>query len=140
MYEVECPVCLETRRCVEQPNCKHALCPECYENIYCTKEIELPEFPFPELRHAYGEENDDGRLTGSKWNDYREEIYEWDSKCLALIEERKRVAPKEDTCTSAHCAVNKTFSQTTFFIPLRIVGISNSKLHEYYKTHFADIS
>ncbi len=30
----ECPICLETKTCFEQPKCKHPICSDCFRVIY----------------------------------------------------------------------------------------------------------
>ena len=43
--EVECPICLETKRGLKQPNCEHKICVDCFR--YSRYGIfEEPEFPY----------------------------------------------------------------------------------------------
>jgi len=44
---VECPVCYESKRGVQQPNCTHTICIECFKNCYYGILIE-PTFPYSE--------------------------------------------------------------------------------------------
>jgi hypothetical protein len=30
----ECPICLDTKMCFEQPRCKHPICADCFRTIY----------------------------------------------------------------------------------------------------------
>lgn len=42
-----CPVCLETKRCIEQPHCDHTLCIQCFKNCY-DGIFHEPTFPYSE--------------------------------------------------------------------------------------------
>jgi len=35
--DIECPVCLNIKRCVSQPKCEHNICIECFKLIYYDK-------------------------------------------------------------------------------------------------------
>ena len=45
---VECPICLETTRCVTQPKCEHTICVECFKRCYYGdyNEKTRPKFPY----------------------------------------------------------------------------------------------
>ena len=65
---LECPICLENKRGMSQPNCEHTLCIECFKRCYYgyddTKNE--PKFPYPDIEDEYYEDQDN-----PKWeNDY----------------------------------------------------------------------
>ena len=43
--DVECPVCLEVKRGIEQPNCEHTICIQCFKNCY-DGIFDEPTFPY----------------------------------------------------------------------------------------------
>lgn len=45
----ECPICLETTRCIIQPKCDHYICVECFQNCYYGDYNDnIPKFPYSE--------------------------------------------------------------------------------------------
>lgn len=44
--DTECPVCLERKRSVTQPNCEHTVCIECFKRSYYGDWSGAPEFPY----------------------------------------------------------------------------------------------
>ena len=43
----ECPMCLETTKCVIQPNCSHPTCVKCFKRcMYGEPDYPAPEFPY----------------------------------------------------------------------------------------------
>ena len=63
---IECPICLEIKRGVSQPNCSHFTCVDCFKLCYYSYEIVEPKFPYPELENEY-----DDDMNNPKWiNDY----------------------------------------------------------------------
>ena len=67
MYnDLECPICLETKRTIKLPKCNHVLCIECFKNCYYFKcDISEPLFPFPNIEYDYYTDIDN-----PKWNKY----------------------------------------------------------------------
>jgi len=45
---VECPMCLETTKCVIQPNCTHPTCVPCFKRCHYGEYEPQPQFPYPE--------------------------------------------------------------------------------------------
>lgn len=45
---VECPVCLDTKPGVKQPNCDHVVCLDCFKRCQYGEKIPQPVFPYPE--------------------------------------------------------------------------------------------
>ena len=35
---LDCPICLENKRSIEQPNCEHTLCIECFKRCYYSED------------------------------------------------------------------------------------------------------
>ena len=62
---LECPVCLETKRSIDQPNCEHTLCIKCFKRCYYGEELQEPPFPYPEVEDEYYDSPDD-----PKWKEY----------------------------------------------------------------------
>lgn len=59
--DIECPICFETKRGVDQANCEHYLCIQCFRNIYYKDFIEEPEYPYPDLNEEdYDDEKNPG--------------------------------------------------------------------------------
>lgn len=54
----ECPLCLETKKCVVQPRCSHTTCVDCFKRcMYGEPSTEYPPFPYPkEIEDMYDEE------------------------------------------------------------------------------------
>ena len=81
---VECPVCLEVKRSISQPNCEHTLCIDCFKRCYYGDESREgePHFPYPDIEDEYYDDQEN-----PKWeNDYplikiyNEEWNKWDDK------------------------------------------------------------
>ena len=81
---VECPVCLEVKRSISQPNCEHTLCIDCFKRCYYGDESREgePPFPYPDIEDEYYDDQEN-----PKWeNDYplikiyNEEWNKWDDK------------------------------------------------------------
>lgn len=64
---LECPVCLDTKRCVSQPRCDHFICIDCFKRCYFMDDTNegAPNFPYPEIEEEYDEDTDN-----PKWTDY----------------------------------------------------------------------
>lgn len=77
---IECPVCLDTTRCVSQPRCEHWICLGCFRRCYYPVRIPHPEFPYPEIEDEYDEDPDN-----EKWNEYPE-IAKWNDEVNRLLD------------------------------------------------------
>lgn len=55
---VECPICLETKKGISNPNCNHTLCIDCFRRCYYgTEDEEDPNFPYSdEIYDEYSED------------------------------------------------------------------------------------
>ena len=47
--KVECPICLENKRSISQPNCDHTLCIECFKRCLYGDWGGKPAFPYPDI-------------------------------------------------------------------------------------------
>ena len=81
---LECSVCFETKRSIEQPNCKHTLCIDCFKRCYykCYDVENEPIFPYPDIEDEYYDNQEN-----SKWDNdyplikiYNEECNKWHDK------------------------------------------------------------
>jgi hypothetical protein len=81
---LECPICMENKRSITQPNCEHTLCIECFKRCYYgdPDTDNEPKFPYPDIEDEY---NDDPE--NQKWESeyplikiYNEEWNKWDDK------------------------------------------------------------
>jgi hypothetical protein len=79
---VECPICLEVKRSITQPNCEHTLCIECFKRCYYG--AEGPIFPYSEeIEDEYYRDRENG-----KWKDYHPLIDKWEIDCEKWEENR----------------------------------------------------
>ena len=62
---IECPICLEIKRCVLQPRCSHVTCVDCFKLCYYSHEIIRPIFPYSMIKDEYNEDK-----KNPKWKDY----------------------------------------------------------------------
>ena len=78
---IECPVCLEVKRSISQPNCEHTICIDCFKRCYYgDDDIENePQFPYPkDIEAKYWEEDTEvgnfPEITHLRWpnNFYKE--------------------------------------------------------------------
>lgn len=60
--DLECPICLNIRRSISQPNCDHFTCIPCFKRCYYGEDFEYPQFPYPEIQDEYEEDQ-----TNPKW-------------------------------------------------------------------------
>lgn len=73
----ECPICLEIKRSVDQPNCKHTLCLDCFKRChYGDDDEDELEFPFPNIEDEYYDDPEN-----PKWQKYKSTIDEYNKKC-----------------------------------------------------------
>lgn len=96
---LECPICLEVKECISQPNCKnHSLCIRCFKRCYYGDEnLEYqPIFPYPDIEDEYYDDMDN-----IKWENYplikfyNEEWNKWDDTRIEkyVQEENLRKCP-----------------------------------------------
>ena len=80
---IECPICLDTKRGITYPRCDHYVCIECFKYcMYGPERIGEPEFPYPDIEDEYDEDPEN-----PKWKDeypliekYNMDWDEWDDK------------------------------------------------------------
>ena len=79
-----CPICLETKRSIEQPNCEHKVCIDCFKRCYYgDDDLENePQFPYPDIEDEY-----EGDQSNPRWDNdyplikkYNEEWNKWDDE------------------------------------------------------------
>jgi len=97
---LECPICLQNKRCVSQPRCEHFACLNCFKRCYFLDQSDdgAPEFPYDsEIEEEYNENPDD-----PKWDinyplieEYNEMWNEWDDTKREKYDNEKylRVCP-----------------------------------------------
>lgn len=96
---LECPICLEVKRGISQPNCEHTLCIDCFKRCYYGDESREgePEFPYPDIEDEYDDDQEN-----PKWDSeyplikkYNEELNNWDDDKTEKYENEKnlRVCP-----------------------------------------------
>ena len=79
---IECVVCMENKKAIELPNCKHSICIDCFKSIYLgyitDDAIQKPVDMYDrlELEPIFPYEDDEDKL--DYWNDYNFNIYEPD--------------------------------------------------------------
>lgn len=58
---IECPICIETKKCVKYLNCDHYICVDDFKRcFYGDKDLKNePPFPYPELEDDYYKKNQD---------------------------------------------------------------------------------
>jgi hypothetical protein len=59
---IECPICLEYKESVSQPNCNHFICIDCCKRCYYGDESGEPLFPYPDIEEEYYDD-----LDNPKW-------------------------------------------------------------------------
>jgi hypothetical protein len=78
----ECPICLEVKRSITQPNCEHTLCIECFKR--CHYGAPGPIFPYSEeIEDEYYRDREN-----EKWKDYHLLIDKWEIDCEKWEENR----------------------------------------------------
>jgi hypothetical protein len=84
---LKCPICLENKRSITQPNCEHTLCINCFKRCYYGDDDteNEPKFPYPDIENEYYDDHNDHE--NSKWKtDYplikihNEEWNKWDDE------------------------------------------------------------
>lgn len=90
---LECPICLEVKRSISQPNCEHTLCIECFKRCYYGNDNidNEPKFPYPYIEEEYYENQDN-----LKWDNdyplikiYNEDWDKWDDATDKKFNEEK---------------------------------------------------
>ena len=51
----ECPICMETERCVKFINCNHYVCIQDFKRMFYGNQSDEPKFPYPDLEDDYYE-------------------------------------------------------------------------------------
>jgi len=90
---IECPICLEVKRSISQPNCEHTICIECFKRCYYgdyDTENE-PNFPYPDIEDEYCEDQEN-----LKWETnyplikiYNEDWDKWDDERIKKREKEE---------------------------------------------------
>ena len=82
--DLECPICLEIKKCISQPRCEHTVCIDCFKRCYYVNENyeDEPMFPYPDIKDEYYNDTEN-----SKWDNdyplikiYNEEHNKWDDE------------------------------------------------------------
>jgi len=87
---IECPVCLDIKRSISQPNCEHTLCIDCFKRCYYGNDDDenKPKFPYPDIENEYYNNQENPKWKNdyplikihneeyNKWCDEREHNYE----------------------------------------------------------------
>ena len=78
---VECPVCLEDKPGVKQPNCDHLACIDCFKRCQYGEKIPQPPFPYSEeIEDEYEENHDDPRwINDPLIKKYNEDFAEYEA-------------------------------------------------------------
>jgi len=79
---LECPICLDIKKCISQPRCEHSICITCFKRCYFGDETceGEPIFPYSDVEDEY-----DNDPNNPKWendypliNIYNKEHNKWD--------------------------------------------------------------
>ena len=89
---MECPICLEVKHSISQPNCEHTLCIECFKRCYYgdNDTENEPKFPYPDIENEYYDNQENPKLDydllyplikkynedWNKWDDEKNQKYE----------------------------------------------------------------
>jgi len=66
--DIECVICMDTKRGVSQPRCNHFVCAECFRRCYYGPEGEpQPDFPYPETEEEYYDSLDESSRGVEEW-------------------------------------------------------------------------
>lgn len=88
--KLECPICLETKKCISQPTCNHHICIDCFKRCYYEeKSNDEPIFPYSsDIEDEYESDQLNAKWDNdypliniyneewNRWEDAREEKYE----------------------------------------------------------------
>lgn len=85
--EVECPICLESKRSVSQPTCDHTVCIDCFKRCYYGDSSGEPPFPYLEIEEDTYDEDDDPlikewNVKWHLWDDHRQCMYKMEETTL----------------------------------------------------------
>ena len=84
----ECPICLEIKRGISQPNCEHTLCIECFKRCHYGDDSGEPSFPYPDIEDEYDDDQENPKWENdyplikiyneewNKWEDEKERKYD----------------------------------------------------------------
>ncbi len=80
----ECPICLETKPSVVQPNCSHTVCIDCFKRSRFNGPPRTgePQFPYPDLEDEYfetGNESSNPMFFDPLVMKYNEDWNRWDN-------------------------------------------------------------
>jgi hypothetical protein len=95
--ETECPICMDTKTCVEGLRCEHNICVDCFKRCHYGDHKPQPQFPYSrEIEDKYDETSRDARWLGdpliAKWKaDWVQ--YERDEEFTYRKEASLRVCP-----------------------------------------------
>jgi hypothetical protein len=89
----ECPICLQCKLTVSQPNCGHFACIDCFVRCYYGDNSGEPSFPYPEIEEEYFED-----MENPKWQNYYPLIHRynvdwenWDANVRQKYDEEKNL-------------------------------------------------
>jgi len=82
---IECPICLEIKKVISQPNCDHNLCIDCFRRCYYGPDNDGPKFPYSEeIEKEYETYLKNEILNEKKWENeypliekYNQELLQW---------------------------------------------------------------
>lgn len=81
---INCPICLEGKKCISQPRCNHYVCISCFKRCYYgdSDSYGEPIFPYPDIEDEYYDDQEN-----IKWMKnyplikiYNEEWNKWDDE------------------------------------------------------------
>lgn len=87
---MDCPICLEVKKCIYQPRCNHSVCISCFKRCYYGDKNRdgEPIFPYPDIEDEYYDDQENIKWINdyplikifneewNKWDDERNEKYE----------------------------------------------------------------
>ena len=91
--DIECPICLDTKRNIELPNCEHTICIDCFKRCRYGTSIDSlePSFPYPEIEDEYYDDTEN-----EKWSndyplisEYNKASASWSSKRYIAYDDEK---------------------------------------------------
>ena len=89
----ECPICLETKLSISQPNCSHTLCIDCFKRCHYGDRSGEPKFPYPDIEDEYydDQENPLWNIQYPLIKKHHEEWNKWDDDTQAKLENEKNL-------------------------------------------------
>jgi hypothetical protein len=95
--DVECPVCIETKRGITQPNCEHAICIKCFRDCYYGIYNE-PDFPYPKDIEEEYEEYGGLCDTPKSFLDKYPLIYDYEEECNKRFDKQEQTRIMNSRC------------------------------------------